>query len=62
VSIVPVSVFITLFGLFFLGVATTKFSNRVWWKAGLEMFVLAGLAGLVGYLVGFGVEKFFLVG
>jgi len=59
-SVVPVSVFITLIGLFFLGVATTRFSNRTWWRAGLEMFILAGLAALVGYLVGFGVEYFFL--
>lgn len=51
-SVIPISVFITLVGLFFLGVATSRFTYRAWWKSGLEMFVLAGLAGLVGYVVG----------
>jgi vacuolar iron transporter family protein len=46
------SIVVTLIGLFLLGVYTTKFSKRVWWKAGLEMFALAGLAAAVGYVVG----------
>jgi vacuolar iron transporter family protein len=46
------SIIITLIGLFLLGVATTKFSKRVWWKAGLELLILAGLASVVGYVVG----------
>jgi predicted membrane protein (TIGR00267 family) len=54
------SIGLTLFSLFILGVYTTKYSKRSWWRAGLEMFVLAGLAALVGYFVGQLVEKFFV--
>lgn len=57
---IPVSVILTLIGLFALGVLTTKYSHRKWWKAGLEMFLLATAAGGVGYGVGQLVEKFFL--
>jgi len=46
------SIAVTLFGLFFLGVYTTKFSKRTWWKAGVEMLGLASAAALVGYVVG----------
>jgi len=49
---IPVSVIITLLGLFILGSVTTKFTKRCWWKAGLEMFVLAGVACAVGYSIG----------
>jgi len=54
------SVIFTLLGLFALGVFTTKYSKRVWWKAGLEMFGLASLAAAVGYLVGQIVDRFFM--
>lgn len=47
-----ISVLCTLVGLFILGVFTTKYSHRKWWKAGLEMLLLAGTAGAVGYGVG----------
>lgn len=47
-----VSITATLIGLFILGVFTTKFSHRKWWKAGLEMLLLAGAAAGVGYAVG----------
>lgn len=46
------SLLITFAALFTLGAYTTKFSHRLWWKAGLEMLVLAGLAAIVGYAVG----------
>lgn len=46
------SVGFTLFCLFLLGVMTTLFTKRNWWKAGLEMFSLATVAVLVGYFVG----------
>lgn len=49
---IPVSVGTTLVGLFILGAFTTKFTNRNWYKAGFEMFTLASVAALVGYLVG----------
>ncbi len=59
-SAIPVSVGTTLIGLFLLGVWTTTFSKRKWWKAGLEMLFLAGLAGLVGYYIGQAVDTFIL--
>jgi len=54
-----ISVVVTLIGLFILGVFTTKYSKRTWWKAGLEMLILAGVAGTVGYTVGTLVERIF---
>lgn len=57
---IPISIFATLIGLFLLGVGTTRYSKRSWWKAGLEMLTLAALAGAIGYFVGQLVEKFFI--
>lgn len=54
------SIGITLVALFLLGVVTTKFSKRVWWKAGLEMLSLASAAAFVGYLVGQAVDTWWL--
>lgn len=56
---VPVSVVLTLLGLFTLGAFTTKFSKRKWWKAGLEMFGLASAAAIIGYGVGQVVDGLF---
>lgn len=60
VTAIPVSVGVTLGGLFILGAVTTKFSKRAWWKAGLEMFALATAAALVGYVVGQVVDRLWL--
>jgi len=57
-TVVPTSVCLTLVALFGMGAATTKFSKRVWWKAGFEMFFLAGVAALIGYVVGAAVEMY----
>ncbi len=46
------SVFITLFGLFTLGVFTTRYTKRNWFIAGIEMLLIAGLAVVIGSLVG----------
>jgi len=54
------SIVITLAGLFLLGVGTTRFTKRKWWRAGLEMLLLATAAALVGYLVGQVVERLWL--
>ena len=43
-----VSVTATLIGLFCLGAATTKFTRRVWWKAGLEILLLPASLPLWG--------------
>lgn len=48
----PLSIVVTLIGLFALGAYTTKFSKRQWWKSGVEMFVLATFAALVGFGAG----------
>lgn len=53
-----ISLISTLIGLFLLGALTTKYSKRTWWKAGLEMFLLASAAGGVGYLVGQLADRF----
>ena len=55
-----VSILVTFFALFVLGALTTRFTKRSWWKAGLEMFALAGLAALVGYAIGQVVDYFWL--
>jgi len=52
------SVTITLAGLFVLGVVTSRFTKRNWLKSGLEVFILAGLAALAGYLIGFSARIF----
>jgi len=57
---IVISVVTTLIGLFFLGVATTRYSKRKWWLAGLEMLGLASVAAIVGYAVGQAVDNFFL--
>jgi len=59
-SAVFFSVGVTFIGLFALGCATTKFTKRHWFKAGMEMFSIAGLAALVGYLVGMIANHFIL--
>jgi VIT1/CCC1 family predicted Fe2+/Mn2+ transporter len=46
------SVVITLVSLFILGAGTTTFSKRSWWKAGLEMLILASVAAGFGYGAG----------
>lgn len=56
-SAISVSILTTLAGLFIVGVATTRFSHRSWWKAGLEMLILAGVAAAVGYGVGQAAER-----
>lgn len=49
---IPISITITLIGLFILGALTTKFTKLSWLKSGLHMFFLASLATLIGYLIG----------
>ncbi|MBI4090444.1 MAG: VIT1/CCC1 transporter family protein [Candidatus Komeilibacteria bacterium] len=48
----PISIGITLSGLFMLGVFTTRFTKQRWLKAGLEMFLLASTAAGIGFIVG----------
>ncbi|MFA7662383.1 MAG: VIT1/CCC1 transporter family protein [Patescibacteria group bacterium] len=53
-----ISVSITMLGLFLLGVWTTRFSKRKWWRAGFEMFALAGIASVAGFAVGQLADRF----
>jgi len=53
-----VSVIITLIGLFCLGVGTSRFTKRTWWKSGFELLTLAGIAALAGYFIGYYAELF----
>ena len=46
------SVVVTLFGLFLLGVATTRYTKKNWIKAGLKIFVLGSVALAVGLAIG----------
>jgi len=55
-----VSISATFVGLFLLGVGTTRLTKRKWWRAGLEMLVLASTAAIVGYVVGQLVDIFVL--
>lgn len=61
---IPLAIFFsigsTFIGLFILGCITTKFTKRRWFKAGIEMFFIAGIAALVGYLVGIAANYLFL--
>ncbi len=59
---IPVAIGITLIGLFSLGMYTASFSKRSWWKAGIEMVVLASAAAAVGYGVGQFVDRLWLHG
>ncbi len=59
-SAIVFSIGITIIGLFFLGCITTKFTKRSWLKAGFEMFFVAGIAALVGYIVGIAANHLFM--
>jgi len=57
---IVVSIIVTLVGLFILGVVTTIFTKRPWWKSGGEILLLGGAAALVGYAVGQMVDTWWL--
>ncbi len=48
----PVSIIVTLLGLFGLGMATTRFTKKAWWRSGLRMLALGGTAMVIGLIVG----------
>ncbi len=49
---VPVSIVLTLLGLFGLGAAATKFTKQSLIKSGLKILVIGGVALVVGLIVG----------
>lgn len=48
----PISVGGSLVGLFLFGGLKGRVVKQVWWKSGLEMLLVAGVAALVGFLIG----------
>lgn len=48
----PISVIITLMGLFGIGAVTTKYSKVSWIKAGARVLLLGFIALVVGFLIG----------
>ena len=53
------SIGITLFSLFLLGCIIARFTRQKLWKAGLRMFFIAGIAVVVGLVVGNAVSFLF---
>ena len=49
---IPVSIAGTLTALFCFGGLKGRIVKQTWWKSGLEMLIVAGLAALVGYGIG----------
>lgn len=47
-----ISIIITLIGLFLLGVGTTRYTKSNWFKSGIRIFVLGGIALLAGFIIG----------
>ncbi|MBI3321466.1 MAG: VIT1/CCC1 transporter family protein [Candidatus Omnitrophica bacterium] len=48
----PVSIIGTLAALFAFGGLKGRVVKQVWWRSGLEMLGIAGMAALVGFLIG----------
>lgn len=49
---IPVSILGTFLTLFLFGGLKGRLTRQVWWRSGLEMVVIAGIAAVAGYLVG----------
>ena len=55
----PVSIGSTMTALFIFGSLKARFVKQVWWKGGIEMLGIAGVATLAGYMIGNALAKFF---
>lgn len=51
-SAIIASVLLSLIVLFLAGIIKAKFTVGEWWKAGLEMMLIGGVAAVAGYLIG----------
>ncbi|MFA5999932.1 MAG: VIT1/CCC1 transporter family protein [Candidatus Paceibacterota bacterium] len=51
-SAVPISIVVTLVGLFLLGISTTKFTKQPILKSGMRVLIMGGIALAVGLLAG----------
>jgi len=47
-----ISLFMAVITLFIVGAVKTKFTEKVWWKSGLEMLSIGLLAGVIGFAIG----------
>ena len=48
----PVSIGMTFLVLFLFGGLKGRIVKQVWWRSGIEMLVIAGLAALAGFVIG----------
>jgi predicted membrane protein (TIGR00267 family) len=48
----PISISATLFGLFLVGVFTSLYTKKSWFKSGVRVLLIGGLALLAGVLIG----------
>jgi len=49
----PTACIMTALALFWVGAARTYVTRRTWYRSGMEMLVVGGLAAAVAYLVGY---------
>ena len=56
----PVSIIGTLLALFLFGGLKGRIVKQGWWRSGLEMVGVAGLAALAGFLIGRAVDRWVL--
>lgn len=48
------TIFATLLALFFVGTVKSKFSQKSWWRSGVETAFIGGIAAAIAYFVGYG--------
>ncbi|MBI4342907.1 MAG: VIT1/CCC1 transporter family protein [Candidatus Omnitrophica bacterium] len=56
----PVSIAGTLLALFLFGGLKGRIVKQVWWRSGLEMLGVAGVAALAGFAIGLAVDRWVL--
>ena len=59
-SAMPISIAATLLALFLFGGLKGRIVKQVWWRSGLEMLGVAGVAALAGFLIGRLVDQWIL--
>lgn len=48
----PLSILATVLALFLIGGLKGRLVKQVWWRSGLEMLSIAGVAALIGFMIG----------
>lgn len=49
---IPLSISLSVVGLFAMGALITRLTKRIWWKSGLEMVIVSVSAAGIGYIIG----------